>query len=85
MRICIVFPNPHNAIKLDAILSDERIPHSLIPTPRWISEACGVAIALEDEYRERALDLATRGEVQVAGVFPVEPPANTPGCSGGEC
>jgi hypothetical protein len=73
MRVCAVFPTTHQALRLDSLLRGESIPHSLIPTPRWISEACGVAIVFDESYREKALQLVAREGVQVTGIFPLEP------------
>ncbi|MDI6823381.1 MAG: DUF3343 domain-containing protein [Bacillota bacterium] len=73
MRLCAVFPSTHQALRLDFLLREESIPHSVIPTPRWISEACGVAIAFHESYRERAVELVAREGVQLTGIFPLEP------------
>jgi len=78
MRLCAVFPSTHQALRLDSLLREESIPHSLIPTPRWISEACGVAVAFDESHREKAVELAAREGVQLTGIFPLEPER---GCS----
>ncbi|MBC7338847.1 MAG: DUF3343 domain-containing protein [Firmicutes bacterium] len=78
-RLCAVFSNTHQALKLDGILSATAIPHSLIPTPRWISDACGLAVAFAPAYRERVLELARRAGLALTGVFAVDAPGGGAG------
>ncbi|MEW6398654.1 MAG: DUF3343 domain-containing protein [Bacillota bacterium] len=74
-RLCAVYPSTHQALRLDGILSEKGIPHSLIPTPRWISDACGMAVAFAPRYRERVAELSTCAGLECTGMFTVEAPA----------
>lgn len=78
-RLCAVLSNTHQALKLDTMLSAEAIPHRLIPTPRSISHACGMAVAFAPAYREKVADLARRAGLTLEGIFPIPAPGGGAG------
>lgn len=78
-RLCAVFPTVHQALKLDEVLGAEGVPHGLIPTPRWISDACGLAVSFAAAERGRVEELARRAGIAPAGIFPVVPPGGGAG------
>ncbi|HHY96074.1 MAG TPA: DUF3343 domain-containing protein [Firmicutes bacterium] len=72
--MCVVFSTVHEAMKLDLLLAEAGIKHSVVPTPRWLSRSCGVAIALADGEAELAVREAEKHGVAIKGIFPLHAP-----------
>lgn len=72
MRLIAVFDTTHRAMKLDSLLEAAGVPHGVVPTPRWISQSCGIAISFEECWRDQVLQVACSGGVEPAGVHPLD-------------
>lgn len=72
--MCVVFSTVHEAMKLDLLLTQAGIKHSVVPTPRWLSRSCGVAIALADGDAELAVREAKKHGMATQGIFPLHAP-----------
>jgi hypothetical protein len=59
----ILFESTHDAIRADKLIR-ERIPVTLIPTPRRFSESCGIALRFETERLAEIEELIAKQEIQ---------------------
>lgn len=58
-------------MKLDALLTEEGIPHGIVPTPRWLSESCGIVVAFDSSWEERVRAVCREADLEPKGVFPL--------------
>lgn len=56
----------HLVMQLEKIFLEKEIPCRVIPLPTEISANCGLAVRVELEYKEKALETVKIEEMQVA-------------------
>lgn len=56
----------HLVMQLEKIFLEKEIPCRVIPLPTEISANCGLAVRVELEYKEKALETVKTEEMQVA-------------------
>ena len=73
MKLVLVFTTTHNALAAEAALSGRAIAREVLPTPREISVSCGISIQLDKSYLAKVLELAETHEINVLGVYMLDP------------
>jgi hypothetical protein len=64
-----IFQSMHRVLKAEKILKQEAAAFLLIPTPRELSSACGLAIRFEAGNRERIETILQREDVVPKELF----------------
>jgi hypothetical protein len=64
----ITFPSVHNGLALENQLKEEKIPFTVVPTPREISQCCGISIRFTEEWRERIRAIIEKNGVVINGI-----------------
>lgn len=62
----------HHAMMLEHLVKEEKIKSITIPTPRAVTQSCGMSIKFQEEIPlEKIVDLVEGNKLQVVGVFEV--------------
>jgi hypothetical protein len=67
LDVYVTFDSTHEAMRLDRLLSQNQVAHELVPIPRSLGSACGVAVRLRPEDQARAASIAAAGDVRTKG------------------
>lgn len=72
-QLLLTFPSVHYAIRAEKVLQKEGIETKTIPTPREISNSCGLCLMLSLDHEERIVDGEIEGlEVDAVYVYDKE-------------
>ena len=67
----ILFPSVHFALRAEKLMKEKRIPHKLIPVPRYLSSDCGVCLRIPWKRKEEVLKILAQAAVKVDGSHPL--------------
>jgi hypothetical protein len=67
IRYYIIFPSHTEGVKLEIALKKEKIKHTIVPTPRELSVACGISIMYNKEDEEKIKSLVDTNNVRTLG------------------
>jgi hypothetical protein len=65
--LVMLFPAVSYVLKAEKILKEEKIPHKLIPIPRYIDSDCGICLRFHPEMKEK-IAAALDGKVEFDGI-----------------
>lgn len=67
----ISFNSTHQAIKCDKIFGKSAIKYAVLPTPREISQSCGMSIKFEIENIDKVKDIMKQNEIEYKAIFKI--------------
>lgn len=68
----ISFKSTHHAMMMEMKIKEKNIKALTIPTPRAISNSCGMSIKLMEEVElQQLVDIVEKEELKILGVFEV--------------
>lgn len=68
-NIVIAFPNETYVFSLEKALKKENIKSKIIPVPRSISAGCGMALRVEECYKEKCEEIIKNNNIKIEGIF----------------
>lgn len=69
MEYILIFNNTHSALKCEQILSDKAISFAILPAPTYITNSCGIAIAISCDDINEIYRLIYENEVVVKDIY----------------
>lgn len=72
MDYILVFTNTHNALNCEKILERQNIPITVMPTPSYISNSCGISIRINEKLLEKIRELIEKKEIQIKFIYDIE-------------
>lgn len=67
----ISFNSTHQAIKCDKIFGKNEMNYAVLPTPREITQSCGISIKFEIENIDKVKDIIKENEIEYKGMFKI--------------
>ena len=67
----ISFDNTNYAMMAEKCFSEEHFEKMVIPTPRAISNSCGISLMINDDDVEKAKKLIIDRELKIKGIFTI--------------
>lgn len=67
----ISFDTTNFAMMAEKCFSEEHFEKMVIPTPRTISNSCGISLLINDDDVEKAKKLIIEKELKIKGIFVV--------------
>ena len=68
----ISFKSTHHAMMLEHIVKSQDIKSVTIPTPRAITQSCGMSIKFQEDVElDKLIDMVEGNKLQVVGIFEV--------------
>ncbi len=52
IKTVFTFPSTHEAISMEKLAREEKLPGKMIPVPRAISASCGICWAVEENFAD---------------------------------
>lgn len=74
-RVVLAFPSTHVAMTAEDALREAGIPFLVIPLPEWVAAHCGLALRLDQNAAQAALEELGRRGIAVDGHY--EEPAKS--------
>lgn len=68
----LTFPTTHSALRAEKILGEQGMNFIIVPTPREISEGCGLAIKCHSEDLSDIVQKLNNGGIELKDFFQVE-------------
>lgn len=65
----IVFKNTHDAIEAEKVLKEKGVKVTIMPTPTYITQSCGISIKLDEEFIEQVKDIINEGVITIKNVY----------------
>lgn len=65
----ISFGSANHAILTENILREEKIDVAIIPTPREVTESCGLSIKIREENLENVKSIIKRQGIIINGIY----------------
>ena len=72
MEYILVFINTHNALNCEKVLENKKINITVMPTPSYISNSCGISIKIKEENLENVKELINEGSIQVKFIYDIK-------------
>lgn len=66
-RFYILFPNYTSGLALEALLKREKIKYTIVPTPRELSNSCGISIMYDEKDEEKIRLLVEENSIKING------------------
>lgn len=70
--IVISFDSTNYAMLADKCFSEEQFEKMVVPTPRAISNSCGISIQINQDDIDEAIKLIENKDLKIKGIFKVE-------------
>ena len=70
--VVISFDSTNFAMMADKCLSEEHFEKMVIPTPRAISNSCGISLMIEEDSIEGAKKIIKYNNLTIKGIFKIE-------------
>lgn len=67
----ILFPNHYNGIKLNDILRKSEIKTTIAPTPRELSNCCGISLIVKEEDITEIEQIIAREQIEILRIASV--------------
>lgn len=67
----ISFNSTHQAIKCDKIFGKNEMNHAVLPTPREITQSCGISIKFEIENIDKVKSIIEENQIEYKGMFKI--------------
>lgn len=68
----VSFKSTHHAMMMERMLKEEKIKAITIPTPRAVTQSCGMSIKFQEEIvLENLIEIVEGKKLQVVGIFEV--------------
>ncbi|APC79775.1 DUF3343 domain-containing protein [Clostridium botulinum] len=64
----ILFPSHTEGMKMDSLLSKNKIKHTIVPTPRELSKSCGICIVYNKNDEDFIKKLIEDNEIKTSGL-----------------
>ncbi|MCR1935565.1 DUF3343 domain-containing protein [Clostridium tepidum] len=64
----ILFPSHTEGMKMDSLLSKNKIKHTIVPTPRELSKSCGICIMYNKSDESIIRKLIKDNEIKISGL-----------------
>ncbi|MBU5592396.1 DUF3343 domain-containing protein [Clostridium sp. MSJ-4] len=65
----IVFKNTHDAIESEKILKNEGIKVTIMPTPTYITQSCGISIRFSQEFYKEIKDIIDKEGINIKNLY----------------
>lgn len=65
----IVFRNTHDAIESEKILKGEEIKVTIMPTPTYITQSCGISIKFSEEHVHKVKSLIEDSKIKIKNLY----------------
>lgn len=62
-KLVIAFHKTSDAMKMDKINKDNKLPGKIIPVPREISAGCGMAYSIDISFEEKINELINQNNI----------------------
>jgi hypothetical protein len=66
-RYYILFPSHTEGMKLEALLKEAHIKHTIVPTPRELSSSCGIAIMYNLKDEQLIVRIIKDNDINISG------------------
>ena len=70
--VVISFDSTNFAMMADKCFSEEHFEKMVIPTPRAISNSCGISLMIEEDSIEGAKKIIKHNNLTINGIFKIE-------------
>ena len=67
----ISFDNTNYAMMAEKCFGEEHFEKMVIPTPRAISNSCGISLMINDDNVEKAKELIIDNNLKIKGIFTI--------------
>lgn len=67
----ISFNSTHQAIKCDKIFKKDEMDYTVLPTPREITQSCGISIKFQIEDMEKINNIINENQIEYKGIFKI--------------
>lgn len=67
----ISFNSTHQAIKCDKIFDKNEMEYAVLPTPREITQSCGISIKFEIEDIDNIKNIIEENQIEYKGMFKI--------------
>lgn len=68
----VLFPNHTEGLKLEGYLKDHQIKYTITPTPRELSQCCGISIRIHPEDKGKLQAIVKNNAIQITGIKNLE-------------
>ena len=68
----LTFPTTHSAMRAEKILDEHGLVFIIVPTPREISEGCGLAVRCHCEDLAEIIEQLNRSGIEIKEYFQIE-------------
>ncbi len=65
----IVFKNTHDAIEAENVLKNKNIKVTIMPTPTYITQSCGISIKFSEEYLDNIKKIIVEGKINIKNLY----------------
>lgn len=72
LKAVFSFAKTSDAMKMDKINNENKLPGKMIPVPREISAGCGIAYSIDTSFKEKAISLANENNVNIENIHEIE-------------
>ena len=72
LKAVFSFAKTSDAMKMDKINNENKLPGKMIPVPREISAGCGIAYSIDASIKENAISLANENNVNIESIHEIE-------------
>ncbi|WP_054873382.1 DUF3343 domain-containing protein [Oxobacter pfennigii] len=66
-RYYILFPSYTWGLQLEALLKGQKIKYTIVPTPRELSECCGISIMYNENDETKIKSLIEENSIKISG------------------
>ena len=67
----ISFNSTHQAIKCDKIFGKNEIDYTVLPTPREITQSCGISIKFSIENIDNIKEIVNQNQIEYKGMYKI--------------
>ncbi len=71
IRYYVLFPSHTEGMKMEKLLREEKVKYTIVPTPRELSDCCGISIMYNKEDEEKIKKLMCIHNVRTSGFHSV--------------